>query len=164
MLFVIIAASVFVVVVGLISYFVTKDKKQPTYFTSNEVKLLEFDSSTGPVSPEYQESKTLILTPTTCSFSLTKIQPQSTTITNCAMNDTIWNALVAAFDSNNVKKFLEAAPQSASLIGGPQNQFTVVYANGDTYRAYIDTAAKNELRNFLQQVQSQVPDMANISF
>lgn len=160
----IIVAIVLVGIVGASLYFVTQRKKQPTYFSSNEVKLLEFDSSTGPVSPEYQESKTLIITPTTCSYTFTKIQPQSTTTTSCVMTEAIWDAIVASFESNKVKSILESAPQSSDLLGGPQKQFTAVYANGDTYKAFINDSEKDKLQNFLQQAQAQVPDLSNISY
>lgn len=152
------------IAVVAILFFSTKSKQQASYFSTNEVKLLEFDVSTGPVSPEYQESKTLILTPTTCSYTLTKIQPQSTTITNCVMNDSIWNQLVRAFDSSKVKDVLESAPQNSELIGGPQKQITAVYANGDTYKAFINASVKNQLESFLQQVQAQVPELSGFSF
>jgi hypothetical protein len=80
------------------------------------------------------------------------------------MTEAIWDAIVASFESNKVKSILESAPQSSDLLGGPQKQFTAVYANGDTYKAFINDSEKDKLQNFLQQAQAQVPDLSNISY
>jgi hypothetical protein len=158
-----ITACVMIVVIGITLYFVAR-AKQPTYFTSNEVKMLEFDTSTGPVSPEFQQSKTLILTPTTCSYTLTKIQPQSTTTANCPMSDAIWESIVSAYNSASVKAILTKAPADPDVLGGPQKLVTAVYANGDTYKAFVNTSVKSELQGFLQQVQAKVPELSNIQY
>lgn len=161
LIFLCIAIAVLVVVVSITLYFVARHK-QTTYFTSNEVKVLEFDSSTGPVSPEYQQSQTLILTPTTCTYSVTKIQPASTNTTNCPMSSNIWNAVVEAYNSDHVQSILSAAPAGPTVLGGPEKTITAVYANGDTYKAFVDSTVKDKLNNFVQQVQANIAELRSL--
>lgn len=161
LLFLCIAVAILVVTIGLTLYFIARSH-QSKYFANNEVKVIEFDSSTGPVSPEYQQSQTLILTPTSCTYSVTKLQPTNTTTTNCPMNDNIWSGVVDVYNSDKVQAVLSAAPAQSNSIGGPEKTITVIYANGDSYKAFVDSAVKEKLKNFVEQVQTNISELRSL--
>jgi hypothetical protein len=78
------------------------------------------------------------------------------------MNDNIWSGVVDVYNSDKVQAVLSAAPAQSNSIGAPEKTITVIYANGDSYKAFVDSAVKEKLKNFVEQVQTNISDLRSL--
>ncbi|MBI2798068.1 hypothetical protein HYX70_02070 [Candidatus Saccharibacteria bacterium] len=153
-----------ILVAGLVVILVNRQKK-PTYFNDNSVKIIDFESSTGPVSPQYQSSRSLIITPTSCTYIVTNFgQNAAPVTTNCQISQQGFEAIAAAYKDQDVQNKLGGKQTQNNLIGGPTNTITITTADGNQLKANVTPELKNQISSWLKTVQQYVPQVGEMQY
>jgi hypothetical protein len=153
-----------ILVMGLIIVLLNHQKK-PTYFNDNSVKIIDFESATGPVNPQYQASRSLIITPTSCTYIVTQ-SGSSTNLqtTSCQVTQASFDAIVNSYKSNDVQSKLSNSPPQNNLIGGSTKTITITTADGNQLKANVTADLRNQINPWLLTVQKYVPQISELQY
>ena len=126
---------------------------------SHKLKSIEISASTGPVSPEYQQSQTLKITKDSCTLTTTKGAAAEPVTTNCQTKNSNFADIQKSFNTYGVLDKIISGPQgNASVIGGSSLDITVTLQNGDSYTTKGDAAFQESIQPFLDQVSLSYPE------
>jgi hypothetical protein len=132
------------------------------YYSS--ISSFVFTSSTGPVAPEYQSTKTLTITPNGCSYEIKN--STGTDTQNCTLSNSNYNKLVNLYYSSDIGTKISYNNNSASkqLVGGPVRKFTVNFANGSSSTTVLSTDFKSNAQNFFDNVSGYISQFNELNF
>lgn len=152
-----------ILAVGLVIILIRHQAK-PTYFNDNSVKIIDFESSTGSVDPQYQASRSLIITPTSCTYIVTQVGSSTPQTANCQVTQANFDAIAAAYKSDGVQSKLASSSPNSNLIGGPTKTISVTTADGTQVKASVTPELKNQLNSWLQTVSQYVPQLNDLQY
>jgi len=122
-----------------------------------------FSANTGPVSPEFQSSKVLTISPTVCQYVVVVRAVSNTT--NCTLSAMNFNAIIDSYYSNKIENAINTNNQNpSSLIGGPQNTMTVNPPSTSALTTKITQSFKTDAQLFFNTVAVYVPEFSNLNF
>ena len=125
---------------------------------SHKLKSVEITYSTGPVSPEYQQAQTLLITKDTCSITTTKGTEKNPVVTNCQSPASNFADIQKSFNDYNVlEKINSTSSQSPKLLGGSTITVTATLQNGDSYSSKDNPAIQSDIQPFLDQISVSYP-------
>lgn len=152
----------FFIIVLLCSFLIYKYWQKQNYYTS--IQSFVFTSSTGPVSPEFQNTKTLTLTANGCVY--TETLSSGTTNKNCTLSTANFDKLVNLYYTADIgtKMSYNNNAQNKTLIGGPERKFTVNFSDGSSSTTVLSTDFKTNAQNFFSNIGSYVSQFSNLSF
>ena len=154
----------FVVVIilgtGLFIYYsYTQDQQH------NSIKSFVFSSSTGPVSPQFQASKTLTFSSTQCTYTVTVVIGDIKTNTPCSINQSQYNKIVDSYVNNKIEQAMtNNNNRPVILIGGPEKKMTVNQQNGTNLQTSVMPSFKTAAQPFFNTVQQYVPQFSELNF
>lgn len=156
--------SIVILLVGLSAIVVlTARKNTPTYFRDNQVKIIDFESSTGPVSPASQQSQSLIVTPNSCIYIVTKpTETPATKTTDCLVSQQDFDAISSSFKGKNIQKLLSEANSDSDILGGPTRSISVTLADGTQLKANVTPDLKQQIIPWLEVVRQYVPQIDSL--
>ena len=128
---------------------------------SHRIKSIEIVKSSGPVSPEFQQTESILITRDSCNITIKKVVSGETNSLNCQLKTSDFNSLQkSANEYSLIDKVLANDKNSAALLGGSTVKITVTLQNGDSFSTEGDTNFQSEISPFLKQVGLQYPDVA----
>ena len=153
---------VIILIAGLVVILIQHQAK-PTYFNDNTVKIIDFESSTGPVDPQYQASRSLIITPTSCTYIVTQVGSSKPQTADCQVSQANFDAIAAAYKSDDAQTKLANSPANGSL-GGPTKTISVTTADGNQLKASVTPELKSQLSGWLQTVAQYAPQVNDLQY
>ena len=149
--YVLLAIIVFVMALSLVFIFV-----QNTY--SHKLKSIEIITSNGPVSPDYQQTQTILITKDSCSVTVSKGLDKNPIATNCQPSSGNFDEIQKSFNTYNILDKLSAgAGPDSQLIGGSTLEIKLVLQNGDSYSAKDGAQLQEQIQPFLDQISLSYP-------
>jgi hypothetical protein len=125
---------------------------------SHKLKSIEITTSTGPVSPEYQQTQIVMITNDSCSITTTKGTEKNPVTTNCQSQSSNFADIQKSFVTYGVlDKITESSQGSTKLIGGSTINLTATLQNGDSYTTKGDTNFQESIQPFLDQISLDYP-------
>jgi hypothetical protein len=141
--------AIFMVIIGVTLHNI-RNHQSP-----NDIKSIVISSYNGSQSPETQTSKTLTLTPTSCTYTTNSpTDGNFAPTTTCLMNVTIWNAIAGAYFTNALPTQTQNQSTPAT---GPIVLLGVYYNDGTSNTVYFSNPLPANFQNFLQLIQSYEP-------
>ena len=132
---------------------------------SHKIAEISFSVSTGPVSPQYQQTSTLTISKDSCQLSVKKQIDTDTKYTDCQIQpgkfSEIQKSLIAY---GGVDKIISQKPSSEPPLGGKQFTISVRYNDGSTFTTDANPIFANSIRPFLDDVTLYVPEFSNLGF
>lgn len=131
---------------------------------SYKLKSISLTVSSGPVSPEYQQTQTVTLTKDSCSVSTTKTAIQQTTTQNCqALGVKFDDVQKAMSEYGLIDKILANSTAKPQTIGGKQLSITVQLQDGSQFTTQGSTEFIDEIKPFLDQVGIFTPEIRQLN-
>lgn len=133
---------------------------------SHKMKSIQIRTSNGPVSPEFQQSSTLLITRDSCTLTTTKVINNQTTTTNCQPKTEHFSDLQKAISNYNVIDKIISNPQKAlySPIGGKTFDITITLQNGNSFTTDGDLNFQNNIQPFLDQISQYYQGTDQMAF
>lgn len=143
-------------------FLIYKYWQKQNYYAS--IKSFVFTSSTGPVSPEFQSTKTITLTVDSCTYAVT--DNSGTTNQKCSITKTDFDSLVDLYYTSGVgtKIGYNNNATNKTLIGGATKIITINFADGTTTTTTLTTDFKTNTQNFINTVNNYVSQFKELSF
>jgi len=127
---------------------------------SHKLKSIEITTSTGPVSPEYQQTQTIRIAKDSCSITTTKGTENNPVTTNCQSPSSNFADIQKSFVTYGVlDKITESRQGSTKLIGGSTINVTATLQNGDSYTTKGDANFQESIQPFLDQISLDYPEV-----
>ena len=125
---------------------------------SHKIAEISFSVSSGPVSPQYQQTSTLTISKDSCQLSDTKY-------TDCQIQPGKFSEIQKSLIAYGVvDKIISQKPSSEPPLGGKQFTISVRYNDGSTFTTDANPIFANSIRPFLDDVTLYVPEFSNLGF
>lgn len=125
---------------------------------SHKLKSIEISTSNGPVSPDYQQVQTLLMTKDSCTITTTKGLEKNPIVTNCQSLGSSFSEIQKSLNTYNVIDKLVASPSANSqLIGGSTIDIKITLQNGDSFSAKDGAELQDQIQPFLDQISLSYP-------
>lgn len=147
----------------LISGFVLyKFWQKQNYYSS--ISSFVFTSSTGPVAPPYQVTKTMTLTSSGCTYTVAA--SDGTVSNDCSLTTSDFNNLIKLYYSGDLgtKISYNNNAKNKTLLGGPQKSFTVNFADGSSSSTLFTGDFIINTKEFFAQVSNDVVQFKQLNF
>jgi hypothetical protein len=121
----------------------------------NDIKSFIISSYNGSQSPETQYSRTLTLSPNSCSHVVSSPSDNNfATTTTCPMNPSIWNNITNSYFTSNLPT---QSPSQVSPITGPIILLGVYYNDGTSNTVYFVNPLPPTVQSFIETIKSNEP-------
>jgi hypothetical protein len=152
----------FFIIVLVGGFLIYKYWQKQNYYSS--IQSFVFSSYTGPVSPEFQSTKTLTLTANSCTYVV--VNNSGTNTQNCDLSKQDFYKLVNLYYASDVGTKISYNNNASSkpLIGGPTKKVTVNFADGSSSSTIVSTDFLTNAQNFLSNVASYVAQFKSLGF
>jgi hypothetical protein len=125
---------------------------------SHKLKSVEITTSNGPVSPDYQQTQTLLITKDSCSLTSAKGIDKNPVLTNCQSADTSFAEIQKSLNTYNViDKLTASSSTNGQLIGGSTLEIKITLQNGDSFSAKDGAELQDQIQPFLDQISLSYP-------
>lgn len=125
---------------------------------SHRIESIVISVNSGPVSPEFQGTQKLLITPNSCQIILTKALSQGQTEQNCSITPQEFaNLETYAKDYGLVDK-ITSNKQNNSLLGSKSYSVEIKYKDGTTFSTEGGPVFYNSILPFIEKVQTYVPE------
>lgn len=129
---------------------------------SHRIKHITITLSNGPVSPEFQQTAMLTITPTSCVITITKFQPQTNETQSCPMDSEIFNKVQASTDGYGVIDKIIANDYSDNVIGGRQATISIELQNGTVFSTNITPQFYSDMGPYFEEIELLVPALNQV--
>ncbi len=126
---------------------------------SHKIKQISFTLSNGPVSPEEQQTSMLVITPTSCTITVTKSLQQTSDTKSCPMNEETFNKVRLSTDSYSVMDKIIANSNTEELIGGKKATISIELQNGTVFSTIVTPKFYNDLGPYFEEIELLVPSL-----
>jgi|GEM_PF-1705259 len=131
---------------------------------SHKLKSISLTVSSGPVSPEYQQTQTVTLTKDSCKVSTTKTVTQQTTSQDCqALGAKFEDIQKAASDYGLIDKIVANGTTKPQTIGGKEVSTTIQLQDGTQFTTQGSSEFIDELKPFLDQIGIYTPEIRQLN-
>ena len=125
---------------------------------SHKLKSVEITTSNGPVSPEYQQTQTILITKDSCSITTAKGLENNPVVTNCQSSNSSFAEIQKSLNSYNVIDKISAIDESSGqLIGDSTLDIKITLQNGDSFSAKDGVELQDQIQPFLDQISLSYP-------
>lgn len=125
---------------------------------SHKLKSVEIITSNGPVSPDYQQTQTLLITKDSCSLKTAKGVDKNLVVTNCQSAGTSFAEIQKSLNTYNViDKLTASSSTNGQLIGGSTFEIKITLQNGDSFSAKDGAELQDQIQPFLDQISLSYP-------
>lgn len=124
---------------------------------SHKIKQITIMVSSGPVSPEFQQTSILNITPTSCTTTVTKVQPQTSETKSCPMDSEVFNKVQASTGSYGVIDKIIANNDASSLMGGKEVTISIELQNGTVFSTKMTPRLYNDMEPYFEEIGLLVP-------
>ncbi len=147
-------------VVGLILYSIYSNK---TKYSS--ISSIEFSTSTGPVAPEFQSTKTLTLQNNGCSIVVSGSVNQNGS-QPCSLTKSGYQNIVDSYYKNDVQGSINANNSAGQpeLLGGQTRTITIKKSDGSVLQTKVTVELIKNIQPFLETVSQNVAQYSSIGF
>lgn len=131
----------------------------------HKVKSIQITTSNGPVSPEFQQTNSVLITKDSCTLTTTKTLSNQTTTTNCQPKTDHFNDLQAAVNSYGViDKIISSNANATELLGGKTFNIKITLQNGDSFTTDGNLSFQNSIQPFLDQISQYYVGLDQVGF
>ena len=128
----------------------------------HNIKSIEITTSTGPVSPEFQQQKTVLITKNSCNVSIAMVANSQTTTKNCQPAVNRFKDLQkTADDYALIDKIIADNNSSSMLLGGSTYSIKVTLNNGDSFSTKGGAEFQQSIEPFTRQLELYYPQASN---
>ncbi len=135
---------------------------QSTY--SNKLKSLKVTISSGPVSPEYQQTQTIFISGNSCTLTITKLASKQTSTETCTVQAGKFEQLQKDAQSYGlIDKIISNQKDSGSdLLGGKKFTFEATLNDGTTFTTVADDNFIENIQPFINSLNLYVPQFSKL--
>jgi hypothetical protein len=153
LLLAIIAGAVLLVAAGFIAF-------QQNY--SHKISSIEITTSTGPVAPEFQQQKTIVITKDSCEIKVTNVASPQTSSQNCQPAENRFKDLQKTADEYAlIDKIIADNNSSTTLLGGSTYSIKITLNNGDSFLTKGGVDFQQSIEPFTKQLELYYPKISN---
>jgi hypothetical protein len=152
----------FIIFLAASCYLIYKYWHKQNYYSS--ISSFVFTSWTGPVSPEYQVTRTLTLSSDGCTYTINTSKGAESQ--NCSISTPDFNKLVNFYYTDDIgtKISYNNNSQTKLPIGGQERKLTVNFSDGSSTSTMLSTDFKTNAQNFFNKVNDYVSQFKQLSF
>ena len=152
----------FFIILLVAGFLIYKYWQKQNYYQS--IQSFVFTSGTGPVSPEFQNTKTLTLTANGCTYTVTTSSGSNNQ--TCTLSTSNYDKLVNLYYTSDVgtKISYNNNASNKTLLGGPTKKFTVNFSDGSSSSTIITTDFKTNAQSFFDSVNGYVSQFSELGY
>jgi len=135
---------------------------QKTY--SNKVKSVKVSVNSGPVSPEFQQTQSILITKDSCTFTTVKTVSKQTTTDPCSVQAGKFEQIQQDISTYGVidKIIANQKDSENDLLGGKKYSFQVTLKDGTTFSTEADNNFIQSIEPFLDNLNLYVPQFSRL--
>lgn len=130
------------------------------------VNSMVFSSYTGPVSPQFQATQTLTITPTTCQYQVLAFDAKLSKTETCTVNTATFAKIIDSYYSNNIPTKIEYNNNDGgqTAIGGPTKMMVINLSDGSQLKTTVDSDFSTNAQNFYSTVTQYIPKFKELGY
>ncbi len=132
---------------------------------SHKLKSISFSVNAGPVSPEFQQTKTLTITANSCDIATVHTATNKTDSTPCQLQpNALKNINMSLVKYGLVDKIASNADHTPSLLGGKTYHISVTLQDGSTLSTDVGMKFNSDNAPFFEDVGLYAPAFEGLEF
>ncbi len=132
---------------------------------SHNLKSISFSVNTGPVSPEFQQTKTLTITANSCDITILHTATNKTESTPCQLQpNALKNIDMSLVKYGMVDKIAFNSDHNATMLGGKTYHISVTLQDGSTIGKDVGMNFNTDNAPFFEDVALYAPAFEDLEF